>query len=590
MELGACHSHWPRPVGGHVIQAQLSILGEDFALLLLLGLGQSAIERWLASWRRGAREIVSGCWFGLIAAISILLAVRVAPGILMDVRGVAVMGASALVGPLAGAIAAAIASSVRYWLGGLGVVPGNGTAVSVAIAGYLFARWRRADRGVLWPAALGFVGGVLQIAWVLAMPLSVAETLLRTRAPLLLASFTLGFVLLSVVVGRERERTERERRLAAILDWTPLFIGLLDPKGRILQVNRAGLEFTEQAEGTYNQFFWEAARCGADPTAADRLRAAVQQAAGGVTARFEAELAGIGRCRLFDFQLYPIRDRAGQVVMLLPEGRDITEQRAAEARLQEAEISLRQAQKMEAVGQLTGGIAHDFNNILAIVSGNLDLMRRHSLPDEVRRLVDAARRAVTRAATLTRYLLAFSRKQHLRPAAVSTNAIVADTAAMLRRILGDRIKVRTDLADDLRLGYFDPHQLETALLNLAINARDAMPEGGTLTISTGNAHSKPGPATDAVRGDHVRITVHDTGTGMSPEVLRRAVEPFFTTKPVGSGSGLGLSMVYGFAKQSGGHIELDSTPGEGTTVALYLPAAQGFETDDVTARLATPAV
>ena len=183
-----------------------------------------------------------------------------------------------------------------------------------------------------------------------------------------------------------------------------------------------------------------------------------------------------------------------------------------------------------------------------------------------------------------------SRKQHLRPAAVSTNAIVADTAAMLRRILGDRIKVRTDLADDLRLGYFDPHQLETALLNLAINARDAMPEGGTLTISTGNAHSKPGPATDAVRGDHVRITVHDTGTGMSPEVLRRAVEPFFTTKPVGSGSGLGLSMVYGFAKQSGGHIELDSTPGEGTTVALYLPAAQGFETDDVTARLATPAV
>jgi len=458
------------------------------------------------------------------------------------------------------------------------------------VAGYLLARWRRADTGVLWPAALGFIGGALQVAWVLAMPLSVAETLLRTRAPLLLASFSLGFVLMSVVVGRERERTERERRLTAILDWTPLFIGLLDPKGRVLQVNRAGLEFTEQAEGARNQLFWDAARCSGDPTAADRLRAAVQRAAGGVTARFEAELAGSGRCRLFDFQLYPIRDGAGQVVMLLPEGRDITEQRAAEARLKETEVSLRQAQKMEAVGQLTGGIAHDFNNILAIVGGNLDLMRRTALPEEVRRLVDAARRTVTRAATLTRYLLAFSRKQHLRPAAVSTNAIVADTASMLRRILGDRILVRTDLADDLRLGYYDSHQLETALLNLAINARDAMPEGGTLTIATGNSRSKPGSTDDAVHGDHVRITVHDTGTGMSPDVLGRAVEPFFTTKPVGSGSGLGLSMVYGFAQQSGGHIELESMPGEGTTVTLYLPAAEGFETEDVVARLATPAV
>jgi len=579
-----------RAIGGGVIEQQLGILGEDFALLLLLGLGQAAIERWLAAWSRYAREVASGCWFACIAAISILMAVRVSPGILMDVRGVAVMGASALVGPVAGAIAAVIASIVRYDLGGVGVLPGNGTAITVAIVGYLLARRWRVDQSVLWPATLGFIGGTLQVAWVLAMPPDVALTLLRTRAPLLITSFTLGFMLLAVVIGRERERTERERRLSAILDWTPLFIGLLDPKGRILQVNRAGQEFMERGPGSARRpFFWESARCAADPTAAERLRAAVERAAGGITARFEAELAGVGRCRLFDFQLYPIRDRAGRVVMLLPEGRDITEQRAAEARLRETEVSLRQAQKMEAVGQLTGGVAHDFNNIIAIVSGNLDLVRRHVLPEEVRRLVDAARRAATRAATLTRYLLAFSRKQHLRPAAVTTNGIVADTAAMLRRILGERILVRVDLADDLRLGYFDPHQLETALLNLAINARDAMPEGGTLTISTGNARSAPGTAAGETRGDLVRITVHDTGTGMAPEVLRRAIEPFFTTKPVGSGSGLGLSMVYGFAKQSGGHIELHSMPGEGTTVTLYLPAAEeGFDTEEP-ARLATPA-
>ena len=518
-----------------------------------------------------------------------MTAVRVSPGILMDVRGVAVMGASALAGPIAGAIAAVIAIVVRLDLGGAGVLPGNGTAITVAIVGYLLARRRRADQGVLWPATFGLIGGLLQVAWVAAMPHDVAVVLLRTRAPLLLASFTLGFVLLAVVVGRDRERAERERRLAAILDWTPLFIGLLDPAGRVLQVNRAGLEFMERQTGSRRPFFWESARCAADPTAADRLRVAVERAAAGATARFEAELAGAGRCRLFDFQLHPVRDGASRVVMLLPEGRDITEQRAAETRLKEAEVSLRQAQKMEAVGQLTGGIAHDFNNIISIIRGNLELLHRHALPEEVRRLVEAARRATTRAATLTGYLLAFSRKQQLRRAAVSTNGIVADAAAMLRRILGERIDVRLDLADDLRLGYFDPHQLETALLNLAINARDAMPEGGTLTIATGNARAKLTSAGDGMSGDLVRITVHDTGAGMTAEVLRRAVEPFFTTKPVGSGSGLGLSMVYGFVKQSGGHIEIDSAPGEGTTVTLYLPAAAGIDTEGKHARVATPA-
>ena len=580
------------PKGGCAIQDQLSILGEDFLLLLVLALGQCTLERWLSGWEPKAREIASGIWFGVIAAITMLLAVRIAQVVLLDVRVVVIMGAMAFPGPLAGMIATGMALMVRAAIGGENVVAGLGVIVTAAILGYALVQVRRPGRGVLWSLAFGLIGSIGQLAWLGDMPWERALTSLKEGGPLLVASSVLGFCLLSFVITRERERIERERRLSAILDWTPLFIGLLDPEGRVLQANRTALDFggvgAAEVEG---KPFWQTAWCSSDPEVGERFRAAVAQAAAGKTARFEVELAGSGaRCRTFDFQLYPIRDNAGRVAMVLPEGRDVTAQKEAELRLEEAEESLRHAQKMEAVGQLTGGIAHDFNNILAIVGGNLELMRRHSLAEEVRRLVDAALRAVSRGGTLTQHLLAFSRKQNLTPTVVSMNEIAADTAAMLRRILGDSIIVRAELAHDLRLGYFDPHQLETALLNLAINARDAMPNGGTLTISTGNACLEYAMSDDAPPGDYLRLVVRDTGSGMSSDVLRRAFEPFFTTKPVGRGSGLGLSMVYGFVMQSGGHIELQSIPGRGTLVVIYLPAAQGFEAEELADRAAAPVI
>jgi signal transduction histidine kinase/CheY-like chemotaxis protein len=254
-------------------------------------------------------------------------------------------------------------------------------------------------------------------------------------------------------------------------------------------------------------------------------------------------------------------------------GRDITQRN-------QLEEQLRQSQKMEAVGQLTGGIAHDFNNLLTGITGSLDMVRRRlSLGqfENVDRLIDAAQTSAQRAASLTHRLLAFSRRQSLDVRALDVNRLVASMEDLLHRTLGEQIALSVGLDPDLWIAISDANQLESALLNLAINARDAMPDGGRLMIQTANAHLT---AIDSRRhgdlvGDFVMILVNDTGTGMSHEVARKAFDPFFTTKPIGQGTGLGLSMIYGFAKQSGGHVEIESAPGAGTTIKLYVPRFSG---------------
>jgi PAS domain S-box-containing protein len=244
-----------------------------------------------------------------------------------------------------------------------------------------------------------------------------------------------------------------------------------------------------------------------------------------------------------------------------------------------AEEALRQAQKMETVGQLSGGIAHDFNNLLQVIHGNLTLLQQ-SLPSDEAKWQRAVTNAITgteRSAALTRRLLAFSRRQPLDPRAVDINRLVADMSELLRRTLGETVKVEMDLAASAVIAEVDRNQLENSILNLAINARDAMPEGGILTIATaaveiGDEFLQLHP--DAPPGDYVRLTVADTGNGMDADTLSRAVEPFFTTKEVGRGTGLGLSMVYGFVRQSDGYFDLRSDVGGGTSVDLYLPRAK----------------
>jgi hypothetical protein len=275
-------------------------------------------------------------------------------------------------------------------------------------------------------------------------------------------------------------------------------------------------------------------------------------------------------------------------------GRDITVEREAEIELTKAQDALRQAQKMEAIGQLTGGIAHDFNNLLTGIIGSLDLVRRRMAAgntEDIHRWMDAASVAAQRAATLTHRLLAFGRRQSLDTRPNDVNRVMTSMQDLLQRSMGERIELICKLSDDLWTAFTDANQLESALLNLAINARDAMPEGGRLTIESTNTRlDKTYTALyeDVQPGEYVAVSVSDTGVGMSPEVLQKAVDPFFTTKPVGEGTGLGLSVIYGFIKQSRGHLRIYSQVGQGTTVRLYLPRAQQDAVDPKPVNAETP--
>ncbi|HYI73111.1 MAG TPA: PAS domain S-box protein [Skermanella sp.] len=257
-------------------------------------------------------------------------------------------------------------------------------------------------------------------------------------------------------------------------------------------------------------------------------------------------------------------------------GRDVTAERLAAHALRSAEEQLRQAQKMEALGQLTGGVAHDFNNLLQAIGGSLEVVERRleAGRTDVAKFSGAARASVEKAAILTQRLLAFSRRQPLAPKVLDINELVAEMRDLVQRSVGESVKVETVLADGPWLTWADANQVENALLNLAINARDAMPQGGGLTIETANVRlDRSSPAFDdgVEPGEYAMLAVSDTGTGMAPDVLERAFEPFFTTKPLGEGTGLGLSQLYGFARQSGGIAHIESEEGRGTSVKLYLP-------------------
>ncbi len=332
------------------------------------------------------------------------------------------------------------------------------------------------------------------------------------------------------------------------------------------------------------------------------LAVAVSRTRGEILARWQSQaivIAGAGLVSAVALALM-LWAMARQFLAYETANRALSERRQAVEARDEAEEHVRQLQKMEALGQLTGGVAHDFNNLLQAVRSSLHMLEAGGelRGAESRRALQVASQAVDRGATLTQHLLAFARRQRLAPAPVDLGAQVAGMASLLERTLGGAIRIRIDRDDAMPPALVDPHQFDIALLNLAINARDAMPDGGTLTIAvtslsvgtekdtgTGDRIS-PVLAPSLAPGGYVAVTVRDSGTGMPAEVLARACDPFFTTKPVGQGSGLGLSMVHGLTAQSGGGMRLESHPGLGTAVTLYLPHApvdSGSDTPDETA-------
>ncbi len=362
-----------------------------------------------------------------------------------------------------------------------------------------------------------------------------------------------------------------ESRLRTIFESEPECVALLGADGALLEINPAGLAMIEAAAADIP------GRCLdtlVEPEYRDAFRKLIAGVFDGDSGSLLFELTGLaGGRRWMEMNAVPLRGPDGVIASALSIARDVTAQHDMEERL-------RQAQKMEAVGQLTGGIAHDFNNLLGVIVGNLDLLSvKLATESTERELVERAIAAAERGGALTHRLLAFARRQTLMPQQVESAKLVTEVAQLLRRTIEERIELVVKIEPALPPCYVDPGQLETALLNLAINARDAMPEGGTLTIAAASVtvgEQRSGPAGGApaaggvTPGDYVVISVTDTGEGMDEEVRERAFEPFFTTKGVGKGSGLGLSMVYGFAQQSDGHVKLDSAPGHGTTVSLFL--------------------
>jgi PAS domain S-box-containing protein len=408
--------------------------------------------------------------------------------------------------------------------------------------------------------------------------LNEARTATIVGALLALAVMLLGITIVvrafSNILAFERARHESDERLrhfvGAVTDYA---IYVLDPEGRVSSWNAGaqrikGYTAEEIIGQHFSRFYTEEARAAGTPAKA------LQTAA--TTGRYEEEgwrMRKDGSRFMASVVINPLRDRSGRLLGFTKVTRDITER-------QQHEAAIAQFQKMDALGQLTGGIAHDFNNLLHVMRNAAFIIDRQlaKADPEGRKYIDMLKRNVERASSLTQRLLAFSRRQVLDPKPIKPAHLIAEVTTLLQHALGESIAIETVIGAGTWGILADSSQLETALLNLGLNARDAMPGGGKITIEMSNAFldDRYAQANAEVKpGQYVMIAVSDTGTGMSKEIAERAFDPFFTTKEVGRGTGLGLSQVYGFIKQSGGHAKIYSEPGEGTTVKLYLPRLYG---------------
>jgi PAS domain S-box-containing protein len=363
-----------------------------------------------------------------------------------------------------------------------------------------------------------------------------------------------------------------EAQFRAVFEAALEVMVLLKPDGTVIAVNNRREAWRhDDPSAAVGQKLWEAPTMRAYPQHVALMREGIGTAARGevFTAEVKMEREGAPTAYL-DVSVQPVRGGEGRIIYLLFEARDITE-------LKTAQEQLRQSQKMEALGQLTGGIAHDFNNLLTVVVGGLDIIAKRADDAKLKRYAENALAAAERGARLTGQLLAFSRVQRLEVRPTHVAPLIQNMRPLLRNVLGPGIAKQFDLDEALMPVMADPTQLEVAVLNLAINARDAMPDGGTLTFVSRKIPVTGDP--DLEDGDYIELTIADTGVGMPPQVLERAFEPFFTTKEVGKGTGLGLSMVYGMARQSGGAARIESAPGKGTAVKLLFRKADGAATE-----------
>jgi PAS domain S-box-containing protein len=366
-----------------------------------------------------------------------------------------------------------------------------------------------------------------------------------------------------------------EGRFRTMFDQAIQLTGLLDREGRILAANQAALRMIgRRLEDVVGSPFWETPWWAHDAAVKERVRAGVAKARAGEVVRFQTEhVDTAGAVRRIDFSLSPVRDSEGQVVEIIPEGRDVTELYEERERADRLLSRLRQSQKLESLGRLAGGVAHDFNNILTVILGNAEVLAAGA-PPALRGSVDEIEHAARAASDITKQLLTFSRERPHSAGGVDLGELIRAQGALLRRLVRENIRIEQVFDDDLWGVRGDRVELQQVLLNLTVNAQDAMPDGGTLTIRASNRLRREQDAPGAPESPFVVLEVRDTGVGMDERELSQIFEPFFTTKPEGGGTGLGLSMVHGVVHAAGGVIEVSSKRGEGTTFTLYFPRAE----------------
>jgi PAS domain S-box-containing protein len=476
-------------------------------------------------------------------------------------------------------------------------LPADGSELPAAraLSGYKGIVYGKDYRGV------EVIASVLEIPaspWFLVAKIDTAEALAALRARTLLLALVLAGSMGSIVAAglllrqrnlkayyrslyqSESALRESEERFRLLIDNAGAFVAVCDREGVFLLLNR---KLAEAMRGHPQQFVGKPIGEFAPELAEEWVERFREVIDSGEPRTFDDTVQFPGGARYLISDLQPVRRPTGEVFAAQVVAQDVTQ-------IHKLEEQLAQAQKMEAIGRLAGGIAHDFNNLLAVIISSAEftleaLQEGHAAREDVRQTLYAAQRA----ASLTRQLLAFSRKQVLEPRFLDLNRVVSGIEGLLDRVLGEDVELRILLAEDLGLVHADPGQIEQVLMNLAVNARDAMPVGGLLEIETANVELSEEYVADrpgAAAGQHVMLAVTDTGVGMDTDTVQRIFEPFFTTKAQGEGTGLGLPMVYGIVKQSGGDIRVYSEPGLGTTVKVYLPRAEGASEDQ--ARVASP--
>ncbi len=375
--------------------------------------------------------------------------------------------------------------------------------------------------------------------------------------------------------------TKSEHRFRAIFDQSFQLVGVTDPLGTLLDINRSALALVNaELRDVVGHHFAETVWWGQLPEEAQRLRTALIAAAQGVFVRYETTIfAADGGTRTFDFSLKPIKDEHGNVILIIPEGRDITELKCSEQERLFLTAQLHQSQRLEALGRLAGGVAHDFNSLLTVITGNLSLLKdTHAADSEARYDIQQALDATNRAGELTRQLLTFSRRQVVEPRVFSPAERLNGLRELLPRVVGEDISLKVNVTGEPGSLFMDPSQFEQIVMNLVVNARDAMPMGGPLDVTLSRIEIEDPnrlPRGPTQAGTYILLAVSDTGTGIPESIIHQLFEPFFTTKAPGTGTGLGLATVHGIVTQASGAVSVDSKLGWGTTFRVYLPSCDG---------------